>query len=112
MDCRKNEPPKTWFRSDRVFRSDGHWFFHTREGIAVGPYKTRFEAEIDAGMLKSQLMDIDSADPARARAVIREFLLYADTVPTAPAARADMSDSAFTDYLVEEATESLNPGTA
>ena len=106
MDYRKDEPPKTWFRSDRVFRSDGQWFFHTREGIAVGPYKTRFEAEIDAGMLKSQLMD---AEPGKAKSIIREFMLYADTVPAEP---AELTDSAFTDYVVEEGAEILNPGPA
>jgi hypothetical protein len=103
MDYRKDEVPKTWFRSDRVFRSDGQWFFHTREGIGVGPYKTRFEAEIDAGMLKSLLMD---ADPGKAKSIIREFLLYADTAP------AELTDSAFTDYVVEEAGELFDSGTA
>lgn len=107
MDYRKDEPPKTWFRSDRVFRSDGQWFFHTREGIAVGPYKTRFEAEIDASILKSLLMD---TEPARACAIIREFQLYADTA--APAEPSRMNDSAFTDYLVEEEGEVTNPGPA
>lgn len=103
MDYRKDEPPKTWFRSDRVFRSDGQWFFHTREGIAVGPYKTRFEAEIDAGMLLSLLMD---ADPGKAKAIIREFMLYADTAP------ADINDSAFTDYVVDEGAERLKSNPA
>ena len=107
MDYRQDELPRTWFRSDRVFRSDGQWFFHTREGIAVGPYKTRFEAEIDAGMLMSQLAD---ADPGTAESIIREFQLYADTGPAEP---AEMNDSAFTDYLVDESVELLlKPGTA
>ena len=105
MEYRNDEPAKTWFRSERVFRSDGHWFFHTREGIAVGPYKTRFETEVDAGMLMTLLQD---ADPDRAKSIIREFMLYADTAPT------DMIDSAFTDYLVDddqdESVEQLSPG--
>jgi hypothetical protein len=97
MDCRKDESPQTWFRSDRVVRSDGQWFFHTREGAEVGPYQSRFEAEIDAARLKSMLMD---AAPDRAMAMIREFVLFADTAP------ADMNDAAFTDYLVEEGPDS------
>jgi len=103
MDSRKNESARTWFRSNRVFRSDGHWFFHTREGLAVGPYKSRFEAEIDAAMLVSLLADVA---PDRAKAVIREFLLYADTAPT------DMNDAAFTDYLVDEGPDVFMPGPA
>ena len=106
MEYRKDEPPRTWFRSDRVFRVDGQWFFHTREGIAVGPYKTRFEAEIDAGMLKCLLAD---ADQARAKTIIREFMLYSDS---GPAKQADMSDTAFTDYVIEESGESAKPSTA
>ena len=53
--ARQNEQSRTWFRSDRVFLSDGKWFFHTREGVDVGPYESQFEAEIEAGMLKYQL---------------------------------------------------------
>ena len=50
--ARHDEKPKTWFRSERVFLSDEKWFFHTREGVDVGPYDSQFEAEIEAGMLK------------------------------------------------------------
>jgi hypothetical protein len=69
--ARKDERLRTWFRSDRVFLSDGQWFFHTREGVDVGPYDSQFEAEIEAGMLK---------------AVIREFVLdsYAMGRPLTP----------------------------
>ena len=46
--ARQNEETRTWFRSDRVFLSDGKWFFHTREGVDLGPYESQFEAEIEA----------------------------------------------------------------
>lgn len=70
---RCNERPRTWFRSDRVFLSDGKWFFHTREGVDVGPYDSQFEAEIEAGMLKELLREQPfGADPL---GVIREFVL-------------------------------------
>ena len=55
MANRRDEEPKTWFRSERVFRVDEEWFIHTREGIAVGPYGDKFAADVDAGMLKSLL---------------------------------------------------------
>jgi len=101
MENRKHEPQQIWFRSERVFRVDGRWYFHTREGIDVGPYETRFEAEIDATMLIALLK---AAEPERAKTVIREFALFSD----ADAADfADLTDSAFTDYVVEDVHEVL-----
>lgn len=77
MYSRKNESPKPWFRSERVFRSSGRWFFHTREGIEVGPYSGRFEAEVDVGILRSMLA---IEPPNRARAAIRRFMMHVDDV--------------------------------
>lgn len=75
---RSKEKPRTWFRSERVFLSDSEWFFHTREGVDVGPYETHFEAEIEAGLLKELLCERASrGKPSRSNsmAVIREFVL-------------------------------------
>lgn len=82
------EKPRTWFRSERVFLSDGSWFFHTREAVDVGPYESQFEAEIEAGMLKALLRE--RADVEGALTVIREFVLesYAMGRPLAPSFRA------------------------
>ncbi len=81
---RANETPRTWFRSERVFLSNGQWFFHTREGVEVGPYDSQFEAEIEAGMLRELLRG--HADGEQALAVIREFVLdsYVMGRPLAP----------------------------
>ncbi len=84
---RSNEQPKTWFRSERVFLSAGQWYFHTREGIDVGPYESQFEAEIEAGMLKQMLREAIAGQPDdQARRIIREFVLdsYAMGRPLAP----------------------------
>lgn len=84
---RSNEQPRTWFRSERVFLSAGQWYFHTREGIDVGPYESQFEAEIEAGMLKQMLREAIAGQPDdQARRVIREFVLdsYAMGRPLAP----------------------------
>jgi hypothetical protein len=70
---RSDERPRTWFRSDRVFLSDGRWFFHTREGVDMGPYDSQFEAEIEAGMLRELLRE--RPDGEGALSVIREFVL-------------------------------------
>jgi len=83
--ARQHEIPRTWFRSDRVFLSDGRWFFHTREGVDVGPYDSQFEAEIEAGMLK-ELMRERGVRGDSCMAVIREFVLdsYAMGRPLTP----------------------------
>jgi len=81
--ARTNEKAKTWFRSERVFLSDSEWFFHTREGVDVGPYESQFEAEIEAGMLKELLRERGKGN---CLAVIREFVIdsYAMGRPLTP----------------------------
>jgi hypothetical protein len=101
MQNRKNESQKIWFRSERVSRIDGRWYFHTREGLDVGPYESRFEAEIDATLLMASLK---AADPERAKTVIREFMLFSDSED---ADFTDMPDSAYTDYVIEDVHEVL-----
>ena len=61
------------------------WFFHTREGVDVGPYESQFEAEIEAGMLKELLRERASKGDG-CMAVIREFVLdsYAMGRPLTP----------------------------
>lgn len=83
--ARQNERRRTWFRSDRVFLSDGKWFFHTREGVDVGPYDSQFEAEIEAGMLKELLRERTSSSSG-CMSIIREFVLdsYAMGRPLTP----------------------------
>ena len=85
QSTRANEKPKLYFRSERVFSSDGQWFFHTREGVDVGPYETQFEAEIEAGMLKELLREHGGPD-GPSMSVIREFVLdsYALGRPLSP----------------------------
>jgi hypothetical protein len=102
MATRKDEQPRTWFRSDRIFCAEGVWFFHTREGVDVGPYRNKFEAEVDAEMLKALL---EGVDPSQTRRVIREFMLDDRTVMD------NLRGEAFTDYLIEEGSRALQ-GTA
>jgi hypothetical protein len=92
--ARYDEKPKTWFRSDRVFLSDQQWFFHTREGVDVGPYDSQFEAEIEAGMLKELLRE-HAAKGDASMSVIREFVLdsYAMGRPLTPNFTRAMSSS-------------------
>jgi len=64
---------RLWFRSSRVFASNEFWYFHTREGVDMGPYDSQFEAEIEAEMLKELLQEATA--PESAVGVIREFVL-------------------------------------
>ncbi len=74
--ARREENPRTWFRSERVFlMRENAWYFRTREGVEIGPYDSRFEAEVEAGMLKELLKELTS-EAARHR-VIKEFILDA-----------------------------------
>ena len=41
---RAGEERRSYFRSDRVFASDGDWFFSTRDGDRVGPFSAREDA--------------------------------------------------------------------
>lgn len=78
MKCRQEENARIWFRSERVFASGNDWYFHTREGIDVGPYESQFEAEIEAGLVKELLRETSSDQVAIA--VIRDFVLDSFTL--------------------------------
>ncbi len=95
---RHHESPRTWFRCERFFRSNEQWYFHTREGIAVGPYRSRFEAEVDAGVLMAKLRDTATEHSQR---VIRDFLL------TSGGDLDYVNDPAFTSYVTQEGREAL-----
>jgi len=55
MEHRKDESPRTWFRSKRIFRNKGNWFIRTREGVDVGPFGDRTAAEEEADALQATL---------------------------------------------------------
>lgn len=92
MDLRRNELPRLWFRSERIFRSNNQWYFHTREGIDVGPFATRFAAEVEASILKNILKEVPELAGARSR--IREFMLDSEM--------SGQDLTSFTDYVVRE----------
>lgn len=72
--ARKNEQPRTWFRSGRVYMMrENEWYFRMREGLEIGPYESEHEAEIEAGLLRELIKDV--IDPEKKRTIIREFVL-------------------------------------
>lgn len=38
---------KVRFRADRFYRSGGYWYFSTREGVDVGPFESKTQAETE-----------------------------------------------------------------
>ena len=68
---RNDERAKNWFRADRIYNVSSEWFFSTREGIQIGPFPTREEAEIRKSDLVSILSSVD--DPFVVLLTIREF---------------------------------------
>ncbi len=54
---RHGETDNLHFRSGRLFCVDNDWYYSTREGIDVGPFPTKAEAEV---ALDSFLKDFPS----------------------------------------------------
>src|SRR5262244_3809468 len=65
MASRAGEPDKMRFRGSHVFPAHGKWYFNTREGIDVGPFDTRSDAEINSTRLRLVLAKITDKDLAR-----------------------------------------------
>jgi hypothetical protein len=42
---RRGESRRRPFRSGRLFKVDNEWYVETREGVNLGPYESREEAE-------------------------------------------------------------------
>lgn len=49
--------PKTHERSDRVYSQQNLWYFKTREGEEIGPFRYRSEAESNLDRFLSQLKE-------------------------------------------------------
>jgi hypothetical protein len=69
---RGEELPPHQRRSGRFVETEEGWYFKTREGIAVGPYPTEFDAEVCASLLTARLAQLDRN--VDVRGVIRDFL--------------------------------------
>lgn len=76
---RFGERALSWFRRERVFASGASWYFRTREGIDVGPYGSRFEAEVEADILIARLSHEQGAPSLM---VIRTFMLESVVDPS------------------------------
>ena len=90
---RKGEKSRTWYRSSRIFKNKQGWFISTREGVDVGPYRCKFDAEVDAELMVKLL---STCHPDRSRQVVF------NQVRSASIGEVRLDSVAYTNYLVEE----------
>jgi uncharacterized protein DUF6316 len=69
MDLRKKDKEADKIpqlvRTARFVETDEGWYFRTREGIMLGPYAGKFDAEVSASLLVARLAQLeDGVDPA------------------------------------------------
>lgn len=65
-ECRVNdERRRLYFRSLRVSMRDGSWYVRTRERVELGPFRSRFEAEVEAELLVDMLEQLGNGRDAR-----------------------------------------------
>ena len=69
MGRRDDVEDKTYFRSDRLFCSNGEWFFVTREE-EKGPYRNRDLAEAALQRFIGEKVDLKQFQDARAAGVL------------------------------------------
>jgi uncharacterized protein DUF6316 len=78
MDLRKKDKEKqqsipSLVRTARFVETKEGWYFRTREGMMLGPYADKFDAELSASLLVARLAQLEEGkDPA---AVIQAFEL-------------------------------------
>ena len=72
MKRKDDSSTRTHFRSSRMFEENGYWYFNTREGDMIGPFKDELEAStklevyirlVDTGLLSDA--DQFSLQPVR-----------------------------------------------
>jgi len=64
---RDDRDHKTYFRSQRIFCTNGQWYFATREGER-GPYGTRSRAEGALAMFVNEKVELDGFQRSRGKA--------------------------------------------
>jgi len=74
LTLRVGERSKYWVRSSRFFKVDEVWFFHTREGVDVGPYASESAVKADAALLVEILSTMHGEDEAARHMAIHQFM--------------------------------------
>ena len=87
---RSDRDKKTYFRSQRIFCTNGQWYFATREG-EHGPYGSRSRAETALATFVNEKIELDGFQQSRGRSTkaglprwsARATIEYVDAVPAA-----------------------------
>ncbi len=92
LDPRRGEPnAPDRVRTPRYFKTDEGWFLRTREGISVGPYPSKFDAEISSSLLCARLAQLD--DESKTVATIHSFIRDPAYGPVNEALRVKMDET-------------------
>ena len=65
---RDDKDHKTYFRSQRIFCTNGQWYFATREGER-GPFGSRSRAEAALSSFVNEKVELDGFQRARGKSV-------------------------------------------
>ena len=61
MECtREGEQEADQSRTSRFYETEDGWYLRTREGISVGPYSRKFDAQLAASLLSPVLDQVES----------------------------------------------------
>ena len=90
---REGEKYRTWYRNDRIYKGRDGWYFHTREGVDVGPFKCEWDAELEQEALVRHIQTVPTTSKD---AVVNNFAISARNGSYV------LGGVSNTDYLVEE----------
>ena len=86
MRRRDDQDNRTYFRSERVFATNGQWYFSTREGDC-GPYRTADLARTALARFTNEKVELASFQKSRERAVHKPKVSLAERLKIADVAR-------------------------
>lgn len=86
MRRRDDRDSKTYFRSERVFATNGQWYFSTREGNC-GPFRTSDLARAALARFINEKVELDGFQKSREREVTKPKVSLAERLKIADVAR-------------------------
>ena len=69
MSNRAGEQGKVPIRSGRFLKKEGYWYYSTREGVDIGPFDSREDAEVGVG----EFIDFICASEPKVLAALKQY---------------------------------------
>ena len=69
MNNRAGENGKVPARSGRFLKKEGYWYYSTREGVDIGPFDSREDAEVGVG----EFIDFICASEPQVLAALKQY---------------------------------------